>query len=140
MTGFILFGVILAVLLATIIWAAIRSGEDTGASLGAAERRDAAIEALRDLELEYRTGKLQEEEYQATRARLERTAIDARDAAARGPAKAPAPEPREAPAAGKASAPGKAPATPPPCPECAASLTGEEAFCPACGIDLAPGA
>ncbi|MYA32395.1 MAG: hypothetical protein F4Y33_01805 [Gemmatimonadales bacterium] len=93
MTGFILFGVILTVLLATIIWAAIRSGEDTGASLGAAERRDAAIEALRDLELEYRTGKLREDEYQATRARLERAAIDARDAAARGPERAPAPGP-----------------------------------------------
>ncbi|MYK02226.1 MAG: hypothetical protein F4037_09795, partial [Gemmatimonadales bacterium] len=96
MTGFILFGVILTVLLATIIWAAIRSGEDTGASLGAAERRDAAIEALRDLELEYRTGKLREDEYQATRARLERAAIDARDAAARGPERAPAPGPRAA--------------------------------------------
>lgn len=137
MTGFILFGVILAVLLATIIWAAIQSGEDTGAALGAAERRDAAIEALRDLELEYRTGKVQEEEYRATRARLERAALDARDAAARGPAKAPAPEPRAPAAAGKASVPGKAPATPRPCPECAASLTGDEAFCPTCGIGLA---
>lgn len=131
MTGFILFGVILAVLLATIIWAAIRAGEDTGASLGAAERRDAAIEALRDLELEYRTGKLREDEYQATRARLERAAIDARDAAAgnaaaTGPAKAPAPEPR------------KPAASPRPCPECDVSLTGDEAFCPTCGIDLTP--
>ena len=131
MTGFILFGGILAVLLATIIWAAIRSGEDTGASLGPAERRDAAIEALRDLELEYRTGKLHEDEYQATRARLERAAIDARDAAAgnaaaRGPAKAPAPQPPQ-PAA-----------SPRPCPECDVSLTGDEAFCPTCGIDLTP--
>ena len=131
MTGFILFGGILAVLLATIIWAAIRSGEDTGASLDPAERRDAAIEALRDLELEYRTGKLHEDEYQATRARLERAAIDARNAAAgtaaaREPARAPAPEPREPTA------------SPRPCPECAASLTGDEAFCPTCGIALAP--
>ncbi|MCY3599585.1 MAG: hypothetical protein OXN85_06415 [Gemmatimonadetes bacterium] len=126
MTGFILFGVILAVLLATIIWAAIRSGEDTGAALGAAERRDAAIEALRDLELEYRTGKVQEEEYRATRARLERAALDARDAAARGSAEAPAPEPRE---------PAASPRT---CPACPEVLVGGEAFCPTCGIDLAP--
>ncbi|MDE2945058.1 MAG: hypothetical protein OXT63_12755 [Gemmatimonadota bacterium] len=131
MTGFILFGSILAVLLATIIWAAIRAGEDTGASLGPAERRDAAIEALRDLELEYRTGKLREDEYQSTRARLERAAIDARDAAAgtaaaREPTRDPAPEPR-GPAA-----------SPRPCPECDVSLTGDEAFCPTCGIDLAP--
>ena len=124
MTGFVLFGGILVVLLATIIWAAIRSGEDTGASLGAAERRDAAIEALRDLELEYRTGKLGEDEYRATRARLERAAIDARDAADRGPVTDPPPTPT------------KAPASPRPCPECAAPLTGDEAFCPTCGADL----
>ena len=127
MTGFVLFGGILVVLLVTIIWAAIRSGEDTGASLGAAERRDAAIEALRDLELEYRTGKLREDEYRSTRGRLERAAIEARDAAARGPATDPAPPPA------------KAPPTLRPCPECAAPLTGDEAFCPTCGFDLAPG-
>lgn len=124
MTGFVLFGGILVVLLATIIWAAIRSGEDTGASLGPAERRDAAIEALRDLELEYRTGKLREDEYRSTRARLERAAIDARDAAAQGRATDPAPPPAEALP------------TPRPCPECAAPLTGDESFCPTCGFDL----
>lgn len=124
MTGFVLFGGILVVLLVTIIWAAIRSGEDTGASLGAAERRDAAIEALRDLELEYRTGKLRDDEYRSTRARLERAAIDARDAAAQGRAIDPAPPPT------------KAAPTPRPCPECAASLTGDESFCPTCGFDL----
>lgn len=124
MTGFVLFGGILVVLLVTIIWAAIRSGEDTGASLGPAERRDAAIEALRDLELEYRTGKLREDEYRSTRARLERAAIEARDAAAQGRATDPAPPPA------------KAPPSPRPCPECAAPLTGDEAFCPTCGFDL----
>lgn len=124
MTGFVLFGGILVVLLATIIWAAIRSGEDTGASLDPAERRDAAIGALRDLELEYRTGKLREDEYRSTRARLERAAIEARDAAARGPATEPPPTPA------------KTPPSPRPCPECAAPLTGDEAFCPTCGFDL----
>lgn len=124
MTGFVLFGGILVVLLATIIWAAIRSGEDTGASLGPDERRDAAIEALRDLELEYRTGKLREDEYRSTRARLERAAIEARDAAARGPATDPAPTPA------------KPPPSPRSCPECAAPLTGDESFCPTCGFDL----
>lgn len=124
MTGFVLFGGILVVLLATIIWAAIRSGEDTGASLDPAERRDAAIEALRDLELEYRTGKLLEDEYRSTRARLERAAIDARDAAAQGRPTEPSPTPA------------KAPPAPRPCPECAAPLTGDEAFCPTCGFDL----
>ncbi len=124
MTGFVLFGGILVVLLATIIWAAIRSGEDTGAALDPAERRDAAIGALRDLELEYRTGKLREDEYRSTRARLERAAIEARDAAARD-------RPTEPP-----PTPAKVPPTPRPCPECAAPLTGDEAFCPTCGFDL----
>ena len=110
MTGFVLFGSILVVLLVTIIWAAIRAGEDTGASLGAAERRDAAIEALRELELEYRTGKLREEEYRELRARLEQTAIEARDAATTGFSR---------------------------CPGCEHALTGDEAFCPGCGAVVA---
>lgn len=128
MTGFVLFGGILVVLLATIIWAAIRAGEDTGASLGAAERRDAAIEALRDLELEYRTGKLREEEYGALRARLERTAIDARDAVASG---------RTGGEGRPARNRGGAPAASVPCPECERALAGDEAFCPACGAAVA---
>ena len=136
MTGFVLFGGILLVLLITIIWAAIRAGEDTGASLGAAERRDAAIEALRDLELEYRTGKLGEEEYGTLRARLERTAIDARDAAARRETRDPAPEPADPPEPPESADPPEPAASPPPCPECAARLTGGEAFCPTCGIGL----
>lgn len=128
MTGFVLFGGILIVLLATIIWAAIRAGEDTGASLGAAERRDAAIEALRDLELEYRTGKLGEEEYAELRARLERTAIDARDAVTseRGG--------RKHRPAGRVRRTSEAPGR---CRECGRALEGDEGFCPDCGAAFA---
>ncbi len=79
MTGFVLFGGILFILLTTIVWAALRSGEDTGAVLAPSERRDAAIEALRDLELDYRTRKITPEEYHLTLARLEREALRARD-------------------------------------------------------------
>ncbi|MFV1987854.1 MAG: hypothetical protein ACC682_11275 [Gemmatimonadota bacterium] len=79
MTGFVLFGSILALLLTVIIWSAVRSGADTGADLEPQERRDAAIEALRELEFEYRTGKLSDEEYDAIRRRVEREAIAARD-------------------------------------------------------------
>lgn len=81
MTGFVIFGSILALLLTVTIWAAVRAGSDTGAALGPAERRDAAIEALRQLEFEFRTEKLSEEEYGAIRQRLEREAIAARDEA-----------------------------------------------------------
>ena len=79
MTGFVLFGGILFILLATIVWAALRAGEDTGTVLAPAERRDAAIEALRDLELDYQTLKITSEEYQLTRSCLEREALRARD-------------------------------------------------------------
>lgn len=109
MSGFVLFGGMLAVLLVVIVWAALRSGADTGVALDPVERRDAAVEALRDLELEYRTGKLTDDEYASVRARLERTALQARDEAAE---------------AG--------------CPGCGASLSGDEAFCPVCGEALPP--
>ena len=79
MMGFVVFGSILALLLTVIIWSAVRAGADTGADLEPHERRDAAIEALRELEFEYRTGKLSDEEYGAIRRRIEREAIAARD-------------------------------------------------------------
>ncbi len=82
MIAFFLFGGILIILLAAMIWAAVRAGEDTGAALAPSESRDAAIEALRDIEMEYRTDKLAEEEYRRLRARLEKEALAARDAAA----------------------------------------------------------
>lgn len=124
MTGFFIFGGILVVLLATVVWAAIRGGEDTGVALDPAERRDAAIEALRDLELEYRTGKLTAAEYGSVRARLERAAIEARDAAASGAGRAAA-------AASADGIGGEAF-----CTACGAPLAGGEAFCAACGASL----
>lgn len=80
MTGFYLFGSVIVLLLTAIIWAAVRAGRDTGAALAPDERVGAAIEALRQLELEYQTGKLSDEEYGALRGQLEREALAARDA------------------------------------------------------------
>ena len=105
MTGFAIFGTLLVILLTAIIRAAVRAGEDTGAALRADERRDAAIEALRELELEYRTGKVTEDEYEALRARLEGEAVAARNAAGA-----------------------------PDCAHCGETLLGRESFCPACGV------
>jgi len=130
MTGFFLFGSILVLLIATIVWAAIRAGDDTGTALAPAERRDAAIEALRDLELEFRTGKLDEKEYEAVREHLEREALDARDrvrassvTGARSPADPPGPRP------GSEASPN----APSYCTACGAKLDGDEAYCPSCG-------
>lgn len=109
MTGFVLFGGILALLATAIIRAALRASDDTEGSLAPAERRDAAIEALRQLEFEYGTGKVSEEEYLAVRERLRTEALEARDAAG-GPG----------------------------CAACGAALAHGERFCGACGRE-APG-
>lgn len=82
MTGFVVFGAILAVLITVIIWSALRAGAEVGADLDPEERRDAAIEALRELEFEYRTGKLSDEEYAEIRRRIEVEAVHARDGTA----------------------------------------------------------
>ncbi|MCG8468171.1 MAG: hypothetical protein MJB57_08160 [Gemmatimonadetes bacterium] len=120
MTGFVILGAILLLLAVTVVLAAFRGGEDTGAALEAHERRDAAIEALRDLELEFRTGKLSEAEYREIRARLERTALEARDEAATGNGEARR-DPEPAPEGSSA------------CDRCGETLEGGESFCPACG-------
>lgn len=107
MTGFVLFGGILALLATAIIWAALRASDDAEGALAPAERRDAAIEALRQLEFEYGTGKVSDEEYFAVRDRLRAEALEARDAAG-GPA----------------------------CPGCGSPLERGERFCPACGREV----
>lgn len=104
MTGFVVFGSILAVLVTVIIWAAVRAGADTGATLAPEERRDAAIEALRELEFEYRTGKLSDEEYAEIRRRIEVEAVRARDGTSVDR-----------------------------CTDCGAERQAEAAFCSACG-------
>lgn len=120
MYGFVILGTILLLLTATIVRAAIRAGEDTGTALDPTERRDAAIEALRDLELEFQTGKLTDSEYQEMRLRLEREALRARDEAAGSTAtSAPAIDPPDEAASF--------------CPSCGVSLVGDESFCSACG-------
>ena len=84
MTGFIVFGSILALLLTVIIWSALRAGRDATTVLSPEERRDAAIEALRELEFEYRTDKLSEDEYAELGRRIRREALAARDQAPAG--------------------------------------------------------
>lgn len=104
MTSFVVFGGVLLILVTTVVWSAVRAAKDTGADLGPAERRDAAIEALRQLEFEYRTEKLSEEEYRAIRDRLETEALAARDALGAGG-----------------------------CEACGQTLAGSETYCPGCG-------
>lgn len=125
MYGFVILGTILLLLTATIVRAAIRAGEDTGTALDPTERRDAAVEALRDLELEFQTGKLTEGEYRDMRRRLEREAIRARDEAEGG---AP-PEPTVSPSALSDESSRV-------CRSCGGSLAGDESFCSNCGAQV----
>ncbi len=77
-----IFGSIMAILVAAVIFAPIVEGrwrEGTDGS-SAAERKEAALGALRELEFEYQTGKVSEEDYGTLRARYAREAIAARDA------------------------------------------------------------
>ena len=76
-----IFGSIMAILVAAVIFAPMiegrwREGKD-GTSAGG--RKEAAIAALRELEFEYQTGKVSDEDYATLRSRYARDAIAARD-------------------------------------------------------------
>lgn len=106
------FGTIMAILVAAVIFAPMIEGRwREGARKGqtsASARKDAAIAALRELEFEYQTGKVSEEDYAALRARYAREALAARDELGE--------------TASAAS-----------CPACGATVKEGAKFCTACG-------
>ena len=65
-----------AVIFAPMIEARWREGKDGDS---ATDRKDAAIAALRELEFEYQTNKVSDEDYATLRARYARQALAARD-------------------------------------------------------------
>ena len=76
-----IFGTIMAILVAAVIFAPLIEGrwrEGKGGS-SAADRKEAAIAALRELEFEYQTGKVSDEDYATLRTRYARDALAARD-------------------------------------------------------------
>ena len=76
-----IFGAIMAILVAAVIFAPLIEGrwrEGKGGT-SAADRKETAIAALRELEFEYQTGKVSDEDYALLRARYAREALAARD-------------------------------------------------------------
>jgi hypothetical protein len=76
-----IFGGIMAILVAAVIFAPMiegrwREGKDGSSP---ADRKEAAIAALRELEFEYQTGKVSDGDYATLRSRYARDALAARD-------------------------------------------------------------
>ena len=109
------FGGILAVLIIAVLVGSLMEREapdERVADLGPEERQEAAIEALREIEFEYQTGKLLEEDYMALRNRYASLALGARNAIASQP-----------------DAHGGR------CHACAATVEAGSRFCPRCGAE-----
>jgi len=118
------FGGIMLVLIVAVLVGSLVEKEPTdpgGAGIRPEEAQAAAIEALREIEFEYQTGKLLEADYVGLRNRYAALALGARDAIAEQPDAI-----AEQPDAGDRS-----------CHACGASFGGQAKFCPRCGVEQA---
>lgn len=119
-TAVYLFGTVLVVLIVAVIIAPIveergRSGDlEEGDGRDATDRQEEALEALRRLEFDFLSGKVDERDYGPLRSRYAALAIAARDELA------------QADTESKASVVLT-------CAGCGAALPGSEKFCTACG-------
>lgn len=120
------FGFMLLVLLGVVILAPLFERPDSGPGSASdpAERLAVALDALRELEFEFETGKIAEEDYHPLRARYAAEAIAARDAG--GGAGAGASASASGDAAVSAVSAGD-------CAVCGAGLPREAKFCSRCG-------
>lgn len=136
MTAVYLFAALLALLVIVgLVASPLLEGEPVGGEDAApADRRDAEIETLREVEFEYRTGKLSEEDYRELRDRHAQAAVRARrEVDGEGP------DSEEGPGAPGGDAPGDDPADRAPrpqCPACGAEARTGARFCSRCGTEL----
>lgn len=137
MTSVYVFGVIIAVLFVSgLILAPIledepadpSGGEDGGSP---ADRKEAALDALEELQFEHETGKLSDEDYRRLRSKYARAAVRARreeegtTATAAGAGGGP-PGEEVPPASGESAY----------CPECGAEAGEDARYCAQCGAEL----
>lgn len=142
MTALYLLGAFLVLLLAGVVLAPLVEREPPDEELEELppdERHEAAVEALTEVEFEYRTDKLPEEEYRRLRSHYGRIALAAeeameRDGSAGG--EGGAGDAGAAAAADGARRGDGANASPPACPGCGARVPEGARFCPACGERL----
>jgi hypothetical protein len=115
-TSVYVFGVILAVLLVAVLVAPLlERGEAVGAGSPAADRLDLALDALREIEFEHETGKMDDADDAVLQQRFAADAIAARDAGAGSDTDA---------------EPGS-------CSVCDATVSPEARFCSRCGTEVA---
>lgn len=142
MIAIYLFGALLVVLLVGVTLAPLVEQEPSDVpaeDLPAGERRELALEALRELEFEHETGKLGDDEYRRQRARYGRLALDALEELE----KADAPESgtdEVAPAPGMGDGASRSGESELRCPSCAAVARSGSRFCAQCGSPLEAGA
>ncbi len=123
MIAVFVFGAIMAMLLAAVIVAPmVEEGRRSAPGDEVAVRLEHALEALRQLQFEYETGKLDDEDYAALRRQHAEAAIAARDELA---SKAP----EHAVAAGESGTPTGQPC----CDICGSALAPSVRFCTHCG-------
>ena len=125
MTAVYFFALILFVLLAAVLVAPLLDRQPrAGGVTEPGERLGDALEALRELEFEHETGKIDDEDYRKLRAEYAAVAIAARDAGATAPAEA---DDRRRRAEGVACAVCGAPTAPGArfCSRCGTAVTGD---------------
>lgn len=150
MTALYLFGAFLVVLLAGVVLAPLverEPPEEELDELPPEERHEAAVEALAELEFEYRTDKLAEEEYRQLRSHYGRIALAAEEAmegeggaaedARRGEG-VDASDGAEASTGGARPGPAE-PTSQRTCPACGSEAPEGARFCPRCGERLRDG-
>jgi len=91
---FYVMAVLLVALIVVVIAAGVRGGtvEPAWGADDPASRQEAALAQLAELEFEYQTGKINEEEYREMRAPLARAAVEARKHGSDSPEESPLPE------------------------------------------------
>ena len=138
MTALYVLGAILILLVLGVMVAPLFREEGPATeleSLPPLERREAALEAVRDLQFEHETGKLGDEEYRQLRAHYGRMVLDAEEELEAAGESVPGGggDARAAVAAAREGETEEADVAPSPCPECGEEPATAVRFCPRCG-------